>query len=217
MSDAERELAGPGEVLLEAREARIRVDQERVEAIVQAADHAALIGVVGKALVAGLAQDVADRADQLEPRIRGARRVDQGVDLRLELPFAEGVVLDEEHVGRDLGRRAPEDRGAGLQHRLEVAGAIQRLDPPRAALDRRELDPLEGAAVVRARHRPPALYEGDPMVLRESARDLADPHVVPHAGEMLRVDEDALAAPHGRAPGSRAASSSRAISARSGL
>ena len=194
------------------------MDEERVETIVQAADHAALIGVVGEALVTGLPQDVADRADQLELRIRGARRVDQGVDLRLELPFAEGIVLDEKHVGRDLGRRAPEDRGAVLQHRLEAAGAIQRLDLLRAALDRRQLDPLEGAAVVRARHRPPALHEGDPVIPRERARDLADPHVVPHAGEMLRVDEDALAAPHGRAPGSRgSASSSRAISARSGL
>ncbi len=205
-------------MLFEPREARVPVQIERVEALVQAGSHALPVDLRRDAFVSRPAHDVASGADELGVGVRGAGLVEHRVDLRLELPLAERVVFDDHGVRSDLGRGAAQRPRTGREHLADALRAVEWLEPEPAAPDRRQLHELAEAAVGPPRHRPAAVHEVNRVLLRERARDLADANVVSHAREVLSVDQHAPAARHGEVVWLRGpAANSRRICCWSGL
>ena len=94
-------VGGTREVLLEAREGGVGVDEQGVEAAAQRGENARFVGAPFDPLVPRLRGDVAQRADDPRPRVDGTGRIDCSRDLTFEFPLAERVMVDQQRIGPD--------------------------------------------------------------------------------------------------------------------
>jgi hypothetical protein len=144
-----------------------------------------------------LPDDVAERAHHPGSRATGGAR--RAHDLRLELPLAEGEVVDDDDVGPDPLHRLGETPSA-LRHHARAVGPIRTDETAVDPLEAGQRQPPERLGVG-ARHRSAAVHEVHLVPgRRERGRDGVHAHEVSDARQMLRVTERPHASARRREP-----------------
>jgi hypothetical protein len=183
--DRHPDAAAWSERVLQAREAGVGVDEDRVEVRVDQPRRALLVAV----LVAPPAhEDVAQaaRAD----RAAGARGLEQRHDLARELGPAEREQLDENDRGADAVERVEDAHVALAPGLLDVEALVVADEAPvRADAERRQRDDIDAARWRDPVRQRAAAHEHDAEALGQLGAQRVRAHEVPEADRVLAVEE----------------------------